>query len=69
MRYVTAWRMQLARRLLADPRLSVGEVAQRVGYASEAAFNRAFRECVGEPPGRHRRARAAAALHRGARAQ
>jgi len=55
MRYLTDWRMKRARRLLADPGVSVGEVGRRVGYTSEAAFNRAFREVVGEPPGRHRR--------------
>jgi len=56
MRYLTDRRMQLARELLADCALSVGEVGRRVGYASEAAFNRAFRDVVGEPPGRYRRA-------------
>lgn len=56
MRYLADWRMRSARRLLRDPALSVGEVGRRVGYASEAAFNHAFRESVGEPPGRHRRA-------------
>ena len=56
MRYLTDWRMRQARHLLVDSALSVGEVGRRVGYASEAAFNRAFRESVGEPPGRHRRA-------------
>lgn len=55
MRYVTRWRMQKARRLLADPVLSVGDVGRSVGYASEAAFSRAFRDAVGEAPGRHRR--------------
>ncbi|MDJ0787912.1 MAG: AraC family transcriptional regulator [Myxococcota bacterium] len=55
MRYLTDWRMQKARRLLANPALSVGDVGRSVGYGSEAAFNRAFREAVGEPPGRHRK--------------
>lgn len=61
MRYLAGWRMQKARRLLADSSLSVSEVGRRVGYASEAAFNRAFRDVVGAPPGRYRRG-----LHRGA---
>lgn len=55
MRYLAEWRMQRARRLLADPELSVSEVGRQVGYASEAAFNRAFRDAFGEPPGRYRR--------------
>ena len=37
--------------------MTVAEVARRVGYASESAFNRAFREQFGAPPGRYRRAR------------
>lgn len=56
MRYVADWRVQRARHLLTDRNLSVGEVARRVGYASEAAFSRVFRESVGEAPGRYRRA-------------
>ena len=55
MRYLTEWRMQRARELLANPSLSVSDVGRRVGYASESAFNRAFRDAIGEPPGRHRR--------------
>jgi len=55
MRYLADWRMRSARRLLADPALSVSEVGRRVGYASEAAFNRVFRAAVGQPPGRYRR--------------
>ncbi len=31
--------------------LPVAEVAERVGYASEAAFGRAFKRVVGETPG------------------
>jgi AraC-like DNA-binding protein len=30
--------------------LNVGEVAQRVGYESDVAFNRAFKRYVGQPP-------------------
>lgn len=59
MRYLASWRIRQARMLLEAPDLSVGEIARRVGYASEAAFNRAFRDVVGEPPGRHRRTRQA----------
>jgi len=55
MRYVADWRMSRARAHLADGSLSVGEVGRRVGYASEAAFSRVFRERVGEAPGRYRR--------------
>jgi len=56
MSYLARWRLQLAARLLATTRQSVLEVAGRVGYESEAAFNRAFRRAYGLPPGRFRRA-------------
>lgn len=57
MKYLASWRMQRARRLLARPDGSVADVARRVGYASESAFNRCFREHFGASPGRFRRAR------------
>lgn len=43
-------RLMRALELLADPALSVGEVAWRVGYQSQAAFARAFAEALGAPP-------------------
>jgi AraC-like DNA-binding protein len=51
MHYLTRWRMQLATRLLERPGIGVAQVAAEVGYESEAAFNRAFKKCVGVPPG------------------
>ena len=50
MQYLASWRMYLARDLLRETRLSLGEIALRVGYTSEAAFSRAFRRLVGTPP-------------------
>lgn len=51
MRYLTQWRMQLAADLLrTEPRLGMAEIADRVGYESEAAFSRAFKRCIGEAP-------------------
>ncbi len=55
MQYLAAWRMHLARSLLRESKLSVGEIAERVGYDSEAAFNRAFNRAVGAPPATWRR--------------
>jgi AraC-like DNA-binding protein len=55
MQYLAAWRMHLARSLLRDSKLSVGDIAERVGYESEAAFNRAFNRAVGTPPATWRR--------------
>jgi len=56
--YLAGWRMHLARNLLRDSTLGVGEIAGRVGYDSEAAFNRAFRRLVGAPPATWRHAKA-----------
>jgi AraC-like DNA-binding protein len=50
MRYLTAWRMQLATRLLAERATKVRTVAEAVGYDSEAAFSRAFTRLVGSNP-------------------
>jgi AraC-like DNA-binding protein len=55
MRYLAHWRMQLASRLLADGTTKVSAVALEVGYESEAAFSRAFKEIVGVPPATWRR--------------
>jgi len=50
MRYLAGWRIQLAKHLILQADLSIAEVADRVGYESEAAFNRAFKRHVGAPP-------------------
>src|SRR5262249_37776880 len=50
MQYLTRWRMQLAATLLRSRNVSVFEAATEVGYASEAAFSRAFKKVVGVPP-------------------
>jgi AraC-like DNA-binding protein len=50
MRYLAGWRIQLARHLILQAGLPIAEVAARVGYESEAAFNRAFKRHVGKPP-------------------
>ena len=58
--YLAGWRMHLARHFLRESNLAIGEIAGRVGYVSEAAFNRAFRRAVGTPPAAWRRAAAPA---------
>ena len=50
MRYLAGWRVQLAKQMLRDGDSSVAEIAARVGYESEAAFNRAFKRTAGSPP-------------------
>ncbi|MEQ3552057.1 AraC family transcriptional regulator [Pseudonocardia nematodicida] len=55
MTYVTRWRMHAAVDALSEGDATVGEVAHRFGYRSEAAFGRAFTRVVGEPAGAVRR--------------
>jgi AraC-like DNA-binding protein len=57
--YLAGWRMHLARDLLRESTLGIGEIAGRVGYDSEAAFNRAFHRHVGSPPAAWRQASSA----------
>jgi len=59
MAYATQWRMLKARELLAVPGLALADIAARVGYASEAAFSRAFSRTFQETPGAFRRAKTA----------
>jgi AraC-like DNA-binding protein len=51
MQYVARWRMQLAVSMLEDERVTVGELSDRLGYRSEAAFSRAFKRIIGVSPG------------------
>jgi AraC-like DNA-binding protein len=50
MRYLANWRMQLAKQMMREGAGNIQEVATRVGYDSEAAFNRAFKRATGSPP-------------------
>lgn len=56
MQYLTGWRMALAAQALSTSHDAVARVAERVGYESEAAFNRAFKREFGTPPAAWRRA-------------
>lgn len=55
MQYLADWRIQCAASLLRESDASVLAVAQDVGYDSEAAFSRAFKRMVGQPPAAWRR--------------
>lgn len=53
--YITNWRILQAKELLKESAQSVGEIAEHVGYQSEAAFNRVFKKLVSITPLRYRR--------------
>jgi AraC-like DNA-binding protein len=55
MRYVARLRMHLSQSALRQPGARIADVAGRFGYASEAAFSRAFKRYVGVAPGAARR--------------
>lgn len=56
MQYLANWRMQRGAQLLREGHATVATIAQEVGYDSEAAFARAFKRLVGQPPAAWRRA-------------
>ena len=49
--YLTNLRMRLASQWIGRENLSLDEVAERLGYASVAAFSRAFKRTTGKSPG------------------
>jgi AraC-like DNA-binding protein len=48
------WRLELGAQALKSSNHSVAQVADDVGYESEAAFNRAFKRQYGIPPACYR---------------
>jgi AraC family transcriptional regulator, activator of mtrCDE len=55
MDYLCAWRMHLAEQMLHDRNRSVAQIAEAVGYKTEAAFRHAFKRARGVGPGEVRR--------------
>lgn len=55
LRYATEVRMRIAGQWIARDKVSIDTVAHRLGYASQAAFSRAFKRVNGYPPGALRR--------------
>jgi AraC-like DNA-binding protein len=55
MHYLAQWRMHVAATWLKEEDAGLGEMANRLGYQSEAAFSRAFKRFIGVSPGSVRR--------------
>jgi len=55
MHYLAGWRMQVATQKLRNTNASLAQVADLVGYDSEAAFSRAFKKAFGTAPAMWRR--------------
>ena len=55
--YLSRWRMHKAIEMLSEGRMTTAEIAEMVGYESEAAFSKAFKKWNGQGPGAYRRSR------------
>ena len=55
MGYLTNWRIIKAKERLSASKENISEVASKVGYQSEAAFNRLFKAKVGVTPANYRK--------------
>jgi AraC-like DNA-binding protein len=55
MQYLANWRMQVAMQRLRDTNGSIAQIAESVGYESEAAFSRAFKKTTDVAPATWRR--------------
>jgi len=53
-RYLTQWRLGVAKEKLRSGKGNIAQIAHAVGYDSEVAFNRAFKREFGLPPARWR---------------
>src|SRR5262249_717299 len=51
-RYLTMWRLQIAKRRLRESAKTISQLAFSVGYASEQSFSRAFKREFGLSPAR-----------------
>jgi AraC-like DNA-binding protein len=67
MHYLTRYRMQRAAAHLERDPLPIKSIARRVGYGSDEAFHRAFKQVMGITPARYRLQERRAVSERGAR--
>ncbi|MEM9282737.1 MAG: AraC family transcriptional regulator [Verrucomicrobiota bacterium] len=55
MTYLRQWRFEVARNWLRDTDQTLAEIAEQLGYESEASFSRAFKKATDQTPGSVRR--------------
>lgn len=55
MTYLRQWRFEVARNWLRETDQTQAEIAEQLGYESEASFSRAFKKATGQTPGSVRR--------------
>jgi AraC-like DNA-binding protein len=60
MHYLANWRIHVAAYELINSKKPIAQVADEVGYDSEASFTRAFKRVMESPPATWRRQRSAA---------
>jgi AraC-like DNA-binding protein len=54
MQYLKRWRLATAARMLRGERANIGRISDQIGYESETAFSRAFKQEYGVSPGQWR---------------
>lgn len=64
MQYLTRWRMHRAAYYLRTEGLNITQVADRVGYESDATFSKAFKRYTGKSPAAYRRSEEDSHLNR-----
>ena len=57
MEYVTTWRMEIAKKVLQRPGMSLTDAAESAGYASDSAFTRTFKKETGQTPAEFRKSK------------
>ncbi|WP_363796498.1 AraC family transcriptional regulator [Lysobacter firmicutimachus] len=62
MQYLARWRMHVALTWLREGDRAIADIAEQLGYQSEAAFSRAFKRVLGITPGAARQGEAVVAL-------
>jgi len=55
LRYLTEWRMREAKQMLSHTNKSILDIANSLGYESDAAFRKSYKKIMGETPGKTRR--------------